>query len=269
MDFFKNTLFIIIGKIFKKIIILHIHGAMFDSFCEKYHNSVKIIIARCDYIIGVSLFITNLVNTWNKNIIILPNIVDRPLFEKNKLNNKLQILFLGRIETVKGIFDILKLFEQEREYLKDKVELHIGGIGEDKRLETIINQSKLDDIVIFHGWLDKIEKHKLLSQSDILIQPSYYESFGITIVEGMSYRIPIIASNIGGIPELVEDKVNGILISPGNNQQMFNAIKYFIENEFVIKKMGDESYQRAESFYQENILEKLHDFYEGILYKKL
>jgi glycosyltransferase involved in cell wall biosynthesis len=266
-DFFRNILFIMIGKVFRKKIILHIHGGDFQEFYERHVKYVEIIIKQCDYIIIVSKFIIDLMKKLNKNVIILPNSIHKPLFEKKpfcKDSDKLRILFLGSIKDEKGIFDLLKMLEMKYESLKDKIELNIGGPGNVqcvRRLENIIDRAKLDNFVTYHGWLNKIEKNKLLSYSDILIQPSYFESFGITVIEAMSYGMPVIASNIGGLPELVENNVNGYLVSPGDLQQIYEAIKKFIENPSLLKKMGEVSYKKVEPYYLENVIKKLNDIY--------
>jgi glycosyltransferase involved in cell wall biosynthesis len=269
-DFFRNSLFVSVGKIFKKKILLQIHGGMFEQFYNSHSAYTRKIINKCDCIIAVSDFLGKFIKTLtNREVIVLPNMIERPLFEKKIFNtednNRLSIVFLGAINENKGIFDILNVFENNCLYFKDKVELHICGVGDIRRLEDSISRARLNDFVIYHGWLNKFEKHRLLSQSDILIQPSYFESFGISIVEGMSYGLSIIATNVGGIPELVEDKVNGILISPGNKSQLINAIKWFIENPSCLNKMGEESVRKTEPFYREYGVAKLNAIYTEIL----
>jgi glycosyltransferase involved in cell wall biosynthesis len=264
IDFFRNSIFVIIGKIFKKKVILHIHGGMFKKFSEKHHKYVAKIIKKCDYIITPSNYLANIVKMLHNNVIVLPNMIDQPLFEKEKTNddNKLRIVFLGTLNDNKGIFDILSVFGEKNDYLKNKVELHIGGRGNVQRLENMINQMELSDFVVYHGWLNTLEKHKLLSQADILIQPSSFESFGISIIEGMSYGLPVIATNVGGIPELVQNNINGFLITPNSKKQIFDSIRYFIENPQVIKKMGKVSAEKAEQFFRKNVIQKLVAFYK-------
>jgi glycosyltransferase involved in cell wall biosynthesis len=266
IDFFRNSMFVIIGKIFKKKIILHIHGGMFRQFYLKYPKYITKIIKKCDYIITPSNYLANIVKMLHNDVIVLPNMIDQPLFEKKKANdnNKLHIIFLGTLNDNKGIFDILSVFGEEIDYLKDKVELYIGGRGDVYRLENMINQLELSNFVVYHGWLNKIEKHKLLSQADILIQPSLAEAFGISILEGMSYGLPIIATNVGGIPELVQNNINGFLIEPGSKQQIFDVVKYFVENPQVLKKMGEVSAEKAEPFFSKNVIQKLIAFYNTV-----
>jgi glycosyltransferase involved in cell wall biosynthesis len=262
-DFFRNSLFIVVGKLFRKKIVLQIHDGAFEEFYKKYLLFVKIMIKKCDYIITVSKFLSKVIKKISTDVVVIYNMVDKPLLEKVK-KNRLNILFLGAIIDDKGIFDVLGVFTDNYHYFMNNVTLHIGGIGDVRRLKNIIIQKKLEKFVIYHGWLDKLEKHKLLSQSDVLIQPSYFEGFGISIAEGMSYGLPIIATNVGGIPELVENKLNGFLIPPGDKTQIFEAIKIFIENPKLIEIMGQESKKKVIPFYKDNVLKKMKDFYVNI-----
>jgi glycosyltransferase involved in cell wall biosynthesis len=243
--------------------VLQIHDGAFGIFYKKYLIFVKMTLKKCDYIIAVSEFLGEILRKLSTNVVVIYNMVDRPLLKKVK-KNRLNIIFLGAIIDDKGIFDILDVFIDNYYYFMDSVTLHIGGRGDVRRLKNIIIQKKLEKFVIYHGWLNELEKHKLLSQSDVLIQPSYFEGFGISIAEGMSYGLPIIATSVGGIPELVENNLNGFLMPPGDKLQIFEAIKSFIENPKLIEMMGKESIKRVIPFYRDNTLKKFKDFYVNI-----
>ncbi len=101
--------------------------------------------------------------------------------------------------------------------------------------------------------------------TDIYLQPSYFESLGISILEAMSYSIPIIASNTGGIPDLVSDGENGYLIQPGDVESIFACIQSLIEDPVMMRRMGACSYKRSQNFFPERIKCEVVELYKSIL----
>jgi len=267
-SFFRESIYVFIAKIFHKKVILHLHGGEFEIFYKRYPRYCNYVCRSADCVIAVSEYFGRVFKKLdlNENVFVLYNIIEKPFFEKSNLqHDKLRILFLGTIDENKGIFDVIDCFINEKQDLRDKIIFDIGGVGDCLRLQEMIRVGGIDDFVNYHGWLDAENKNKLLSQADLYIQPSYFESLGIAILEAMSYRIPVIASDTGGIPELVHDGENGFLIQPGNMCQFYNKLKYFIEHRDALKTMGDKSYTVAIEFYPENIEKKIGEIYKSLL----
>ncbi len=101
----------------------------------------------------------------------------------------------------------------------------------------------LDKYIVFAGYCDNIPE--ILSIFDIFILPSLWEGLPTSIIEAMAMGLPIIASNVGGIPELIDDGVNGILIEPQSTQQIASSILYLLKNRDVAKEMGERNVIRA------------------------
>jgi glycosyltransferase involved in cell wall biosynthesis len=88
----------------------------------------------------------------------------------------------------------------------------------------------------FLGHVDDVTQ--VLKDGDIFVHPTYHEGFGLSLVEAEMYSLPIIASNVGSIPEIVEDQVSGILVPSKNAQELAKAIKILVENPELRTKMG-------------------------------
>ncbi len=131
-------------------------------------------------------------------------------------NGKKKILFCaGRLSMEKGYHHVIKslkiLTEKKLGY---DLNLIISGIGkEEKTLKTLANSLGLIDKVKFTGFISDI--YNMLEKVDIFIQPSLTEGLGIAILEAMSMGIPVIASDCGGIKEILKDGINGFLVPPG------------------------------------------------------
>lgn len=105
----------------------------------------------------------------------------------------------------------------------------------------------------------------MLNWTDILILPSYNEGLPIAILEAMSYGKAIISSPVGGIPEIVMHGQNGILVKPGNQNELFNAICFFIKNKDEIKTFGNKSKEIIQPYFPEAVLSDLLKIYKNLL----
>jgi glycosyltransferase involved in cell wall biosynthesis len=270
-SFIRKMIIINICKFFKIKTVYHIHGAEFELFYKKY-NKLEIIrntINKADVLVVLS-------NSWQKffesvtatkKIFVLNNIIEKPDFERSYSHNYLPItfLFLGRIGDRKGIFDLLEVIKKYKKDLTGKILLHIGGDGDTDKLIEFIATNKLHDFVVFEGWVSGEKKKELLKMCDIYILPSYNEGLPVSILEAISYGMPIISTLVGGIPEVITDKENGFLIRPGDKQKIFECISYFIEYPKEIERMGKKSTEIATVFYPEQVVHKLENIYKNLL----
>jgi glycosyltransferase involved in cell wall biosynthesis len=131
----------------------------------------------------------------------------------------LKLLFIGRIDTFKGAEWLLKVFTDAS---VRGVQLHIAGSGpQAARLRDRYQSPQ----VIFHGFVTGAQKADLFRACDALIIPSmWYDNSPIVIYEALSYGMPVLGSNIGGINELVRDGETGYLFEPGDDQSLITAI---------------------------------------------
>jgi glycosyltransferase involved in cell wall biosynthesis len=272
-SFYRKYVVFAIGKyIFRKKIIYYIHGGGFQEFYNKSNSFskhlIRTLLANADVIICLS-------NSWHeyysknfktKKLLILHNIIDYPIEIKYSGNpGILTFLFLGLISEAKGIFDLIEVIVKNKDRFRGRIKLLIGGNGEVKLLKDLIKKYHIEDIIEFIGWISGKEKTEVLNNSDVFILPSYHEGLPISILESMSYGKVIISTNVGGIPEIVKNKVNGLLISPGNLDQIEKALNYFLENPELIKEYGAVSEQIVQKYLPHSVLKELEDIYISVL----
>ncbi|MDD2797092.1 MAG: glycosyltransferase family 4 protein [Bacteroidales bacterium] len=272
----KYFLFLIAKYLFTKKIIYHIHGggfANFYSICNKFKKAlIAHFINKSDVIFCLSKsWETFYKSTFKQtNIQVIPNIIDYPLNLSSKRNNtKITLLFLGLISNSKGIFDLVSVISKNKLKYNEKLTLIIGGIGEQNKLKNLIDSNEISHIIKYNGWIDKQMKNKYLSECDLYILPSYQEGLPISILEAMSYGKAIIASNVGGIPEIVIPNNNGILIEPGNLSQIEQAIDFYIASSNHIFLHGVESKKIIEDYFPNNVLLLLSKNYTNLLSNKI
>ena len=129
-------------------------------------------------------------------------------------------------------------------------------------METI-KKYELENIVFFEGWVGGEKKIELLNWADLYILPSFNEGLPISILEAMSYGLPIISTPVGGIPEVV--KGNGVLVTPGNIKEIHDAIKKYIDNPLLIEKERNISLKMVETYLPDFVMNQLKNIYEKLL----
>lgn len=264
-SFYRKRIFINIAKLFNKKIIYHIHSGEFKIFTEKNKAKVTKTLNKCDAIIALSESWKSYFNSLGyNNVSIIPNIISYPNLKHKNKSSIINLLFLGFLVEGKGIFDILEVFKINYERYKNKLHLYIGGNGDSDKVVSYIRDNNLNDIVTFCGWVSGNKKNELLNNCNIYILPSYNEGLPISILEAMSYSMPIISTNVGGIPEIVNEK-NGILIQPGDKKALQEAIKYFLENPIEIKTKGEVSKYMVNCHLPDNVSRKLSMVYSKFL----
>lgn len=269
-SFQRCRMFIRLAKKCGKKVILHEHAA---DFVEFYNNSkdkegIVSTINMCDCLIALSKSWKNYftsIGVEGYKIHVLNNIVSPPATEgKHPDDEKLHLMYMGEISNRKGAFDLLKALADNKDYFNGKLFVRMGGNEVDGDIKTYIRDNGLSDFVSFEGWISRNAKVDCMVWQDVYILPSYNEGLPIAILEAMSYRHPIISTPVGGIPEVVEHGINGLLVQPGRVDEIADAIKYFINNRHVVDEWGAASYEKVKEFFPDAVFSNLKRIYETI-----
>jgi len=182
-------------------------------------------------------------------------------------SNKI-VCTVGRLTEAKGHVYLLKAF---KEVLKKygNVKLLIVGDGELKRrLELLSEQLDIENNVVFLG--KRTDVADLLQISDIFVLSSLHESFPNAVMEAMACGKPVVATKVGGIPELVIDHQTGLLVPPLNPHLLANSITELLLNESQAVTLGTNGKKRIEELFNFDILiNKIEALYETTIQKKL
>lgn len=273
ISFWRKLIFIYTAKLFRIKVVYHIHGAEFKSFALAHHNIVAKVLRKVDILIALSCSWQQFFETEFdcKNVVVLPNIIPYPeIAESLSVDyQRVEASYLGYLDKRKGIFNILEMINQHQGELRGKFLLHIGGNGKTEEVKRLIAEYGIGDIVQFEGWVKGEKKIELLNRSDFYLLPSYNEGLPISILEAMSYRLPIVASPVGGIPEIVEEGVNGFLVQPGDNESLYRAISQLIENPNQRRTMGERSWEKVQPYLPSAVESKLMAVYSKLLEKRV
>lgn len=179
--------------------------------------------------------------------------------EKSKKGVK--FLFMGRLETAKGIQTVLDSFNR---LPKDSdVVLNIAGIG---NLESeVLQAAEQDSRIRYHGYVKGDKKLKLFEDSDVFIFSSIgYETFGMGVIEAYSLGLPVIATELSALPEIVSEGVTGFLYLPGDSIDLFDKMMRFISDPEMISTMKIEAVKLFEQFTVARMADDYHDIYASM-----
>ena len=185
-----------------------------------------------------------------ERLTILPHGTDVDKFKPGKRDDSLagtNIIFVGRIFSIKGVHVLVeaaKILKESGHIFR----INIIGKGQDEYESDIrkkIDEYGLDGNVFLEGMVSQEDIPKYYKNSDIAVVPSLKESFGITLIEAMSSGLPVIASKVGAIPEIIEDGTDGILVEPDEPEVLARAIALLIENKQKRIALGEKAREKT------------------------
>jgi phenylacetate-CoA ligase len=229
-SFWRKFFFIWLARVFNRSILFHLHGGDFIRFWEErcppaFRPLLLYTLRNADYIACLS----SPMAAWLKQkvptavISILPNpiVIGEPP-QDSKVRPP-TILFLGAIASNKGIFDLVYAFSRILE-VTPTARLVLAGSGDLPGVRALASELGCSDAVETLGWIGHEKKHGLLKQARILALPSHFEGQPMVILEAMAAGALIVASKVGGIPDIVQHQRSGILVEPQDRSELIAAL---------------------------------------------
>jgi glycosyltransferase involved in cell wall biosynthesis len=244
---FRQAITTLIVMLFRKPVIMHTHSSDFHSFYSKLPQGIK---QWMSWVFGNCTRFIVLSESWKKyyvenlgvkpeRVVVLPNPVKIPAKVPQRLDSeKVSFVFLGRIGQRKGAFDLINAFASLPDELKTRARLTIAGDGEGEKARSLLKSLNLTDYITILDWVNQEQRDAMLAKADAFVLPSYNEGLPMAVLEAMSWSLPIITTPVGGIPEVVTHTKNGLLVTPGNIQQLSEAMQSLIEDEKLRFSLG-------------------------------
>lgn len=269
-SFYRKYIVFKLAKLFNKKVIYQIHCPV---FCEQYKNLPIFIRKRKDEVLNNSDLIIALSDYWKKEISEIcqnPNIkiLYNPCIVKEftKIQtDKINVLFMGRLGKRKGVFEII---EASKSITNPHIQINLYGDGENTEFENLIKKDNLQEKIKINGWISGDKKDEAYRSADIFILPSFEEGLPMSVLEAMSYGLPVISTPVGGTPDAIQEGVNGFLIQPGDYNALAQKINLLADDKELCEKMGQESLKIAKEKFDINvIIKQLQGIYDELLAK--
>jgi hypothetical protein len=212
----------------------------------------------------------------NDQITVIPNPVSRWMLEQARLTPQVQrdgdtqvVLNTGRIEYRKGTLVLLNAIPVVTRDCPE-AQFVIAGARHPSISDSALSRALETDGVAKNvsmlghvRWSDLVNWYR---KAGIFVMPSYYETFGISAIEAMTFGLPVVATNAGGLSEVVEDGVTGFLVPPGDSQALAEAMIHLLRDKDLRKTMGEAGRKRVlDEFTVDRVLAQTLSVYDAIL----
>jgi glycosyltransferase involved in cell wall biosynthesis len=246
---------------FRDRVRMMLNSLLIEKYCVK--NSKHIIV------------ISNYVTEYFKDLIkgntyYIPNPVDEKFFGLNTdgINNRL--LFAGKVQKRKGLLYLLQALHEVNKVNKGlDFSLHIAGVIEDERyfysLQDYVCSNNLEDKVKFLGLLREDELIKEYKECSVLLLTSYQETAPMVIIQAMAAGKPVVATNVGGVSDLIEDGETGFLINCDDIMGLVDKINLLLGNPEKRRIMGSKARKKAKQEFRASVIaQKTYEVYSYI-----
>ncbi|MEI6851039.1 MAG: glycosyltransferase, partial [Candidatus Saccharibacteria bacterium] len=168
-----------------------------------------------------------------------------------KRNEKYTYIFAGRLVIDKGIKEIIEAFNKLSK-LEKNIQLQLVGDGPDKDRFKKLAATNKD--IYFLGY--KTDPYKYMANADVFVYASYHEAFGVSLVEAAMLKLPIIATEVGGIPEIITDHKTGLLVKPKDSESLYKAMKELYDDRNLAKSLSISARKQFEEKFDFDIIVK-------------
>lgn len=277
-SFVKHSVLIIFAKLWGSKVILapHCSISVFLPKSRVFFYWMKFVINLCDGMIVLSTEWLRIKEIATRpKIVFLKNAINLAVYLQlersiKKTNDKICIIYLGHIGVEKGITDLIQAVKfldnmgifgfEVRIYGED---LHPGEL---ETANELARSLKVDNLIFFLGSVFGDKKVEVFRDADIFVLPSHHEGLPISVIEAMAAGLPVIATRVGGIPDLIDNNKSGILVNCKDPLDLANAMMTLIEDEQVRHVYGLEGRKKAsENHDVENYVDHLKNFYREII----
>lgn len=265
---FRKLPFLFLAKLFRKPFIVHFHAGIPDSNFERINKSIySLIFEWADVVIVLS-------QSWKSRICkelriseTKVKIILNPCPKRDEAlggQKEKIIMFAGTLKKGKGYQDLIHAFAKIDNKLDDW-KLVFAGNGELSEAKKMVEDFGLEDRVVFLGWVSGKDKRDAFSRASIFCLPSYAEGFPMAILDAWSYGIPVIATPVGGIPDVAIHKENMMLFKAGDVFSLQNIMEELITNENLQLKLSAASFEFSNNIFSvEKLSKEWNEIYEDL-----
>lgn len=268
----RKSVFIWLARLFNCKVIFHFHATrtVFETFFAEptlVSRYSLYTLKRCDAIVVLS-------DIWKEVVAdVLPEsrlvVIYNPVMEfgssfRRRDTTEMRVLYLAHLIERKGYRDLIEAFACVTREIRN-VKLIFCGSGEEGYAIDRCRKLGIESAVEFHGWVSDFAKIEEFAKATVFCLPSYDEGLPMGILEAMSAGVPVVATPVGGIPDVLADEKNALLFPPGDIPKLEKQLFRLLTNEELRKQLSSNALDDSMQFLPEKIEGDWLDLYSGLL----
>lgn len=247
-----------LARVYKIKYIPILHGGNLPSRLDNFPKMSKRIFENSFLNVAPSDFLKTEFHKRNFKSIVIPNSIeiDKYIFQERKIIKPNLLYVRSFSEIYNPTLAIKVLFELKKTYSDAKLCM-IGpnsGDGSYDEVKSLIHKLELESSVVFTGGLEKTEWHKKSEKFDIFINTTNVDNTPVSVIEAMALGLVVVSTNVGGLPYLIRNKENGILVKADSALEMTNAIKYLLSSSDKTLEMTINARKNVERFDENTVI---------------
>jgi N-acetyl-alpha-D-glucosaminyl L-malate synthase BshA len=244
----QGLLGVALKRVLRLPLVVTLHGTDINYLAKRRGTRalVRLVLNNADAVVAVSRFLkteAEKLGIEGEKIRVIYNGVELPEYEETQ--REMSILFVGSLVKQKGVDVLIKAFRTVKERIPEAKLIIVGEGREREALAELCTQLRLRD-VYFAG--SRSELSSYYSRSRVLALPSRAEGFGLVALEAMAHGLPVVATKVGGIPEVVTHGETGILVECGNANALAEALIRVMSDEALWQRLATRAKERASEF---------------------
>ena len=267
--FIFSCVIISLAKVFKIPYFPVLRGGYLPERYKKNPRTFNFLFSNARTIISPSNYLKNYFENDRISIKIIPNYIDlKKYYFKKRENIRPHLLWVRSIDRIYNPIMAIYVLDKIRKLYPDARLGMVGPIKDKiimKKLTKIISKLNLQDHVIFYGQLPKVEWATLSEEYDIFINTTDYDNNPITLLEAKALGLPIISTNVGGVPYQITDGVSGLLVDQNDSDQMAEKINELILDKVNGEKLTMHSLKEVSKFDKKIIIEKWYQVIDNVI----
>jgi glycosyltransferase involved in cell wall biosynthesis len=276
--YYRSVVYLLIAKILGVKVILHLHNAIDTFYFEESgfltRGVIKASLKLADVNVALSPKLAEIVRDiagHEQNVDYIETGIPLDQFDgqmamnSSTKNKTVHVLTIGKLSKNKGTFDILRAIPRIVEDYRN-ICIHFIGHGDRDRIRQYVDAPEILDYCDFTGPIDDEEKKHWLRNSDIFVLPSYAEGHPAVILEAMAVGLPVIATRVGAIPEVIVEGENGFTIEVGDVDALADRVIRLAGDRALREKMGKNNIRKVHEKYSiDTVFDKIGKIYSRIM----
>jgi glycosyltransferase involved in cell wall biosynthesis len=242
-SFWRKAPFMALALAARWPVVFHLHGGGFAGFYEHECGPagravVRFLLERAACVVVVSQRWADWMRRTlpRARVACVPNAVALPaVAPARRIAGRLA--FVGRLGADKGVFELLDAVAALRAS-HPEIRLELAGDGDIAAVAARVRALGIGDRVLARGWCDAAARARLLADAAVFVLPSHAEGLPMSLLEAMAAGCPVVASRVGGIPDVVRDGVNGLLVPAGDSRALAAALARLLSEHDLGRRLG-------------------------------